>query len=118
MRLLRNIILMALPLMLMINLYRWVFADASQVEYTFKGFSWLHRNIQSFPGLDITFKMFDLIQTYSSELSNMKIVNALDVLGAIGKVFDIIRIGFLVPIMIIVDIVRDIWWFISTMFIN
>ena len=109
---------MALPLMLMINLYRWVFADVNQVEYTFKGFAWLHNHIQSFPALDTTFKMFDMIQEYASELGNIEVNNLLDVLDAIGKVIDIIQTGFLVPIMIVVDIVRDIWWFISTMFIN
>lgn len=118
MRLLRNIVLIALPLLLMVNLYRWVFADSSGVEYTFKGFAFLHSRIQSFPGLDMTFKMFEIIQKNATAFNDIEINNVFDVFNAVSKMVQLLGQAFSIPIMIIIDVVRDIWWFIDSMFIS
>ena len=118
MRLLRNIVLIALPLLLMVNLYRWVFADSSGVEYTFKGFAFLHSRIQSFPGLDMTFTMFESIQEKATAFNDIEINSLLDVFTAVSNMAQLIGQAFSIPIMIVIDVVRDIWWFIDSMFIS
>lgn len=117
MRILRNVVLITLPLLLMINLYRWAFSPVD-AEFTFKGLGFLHQNIQTFNGLDTTFAMFESIQEEASRFSNIDIDNIVDVFNAGVQLVKLIGMSLSIPIIIVVDIVRDIWWFIETMFIK
>lgn len=107
MRILRNVLLMVVPILLMINLYRFVFYND---EYTFRGFAYMHQYFSTFPGLNLTFTMLQRIQSTSTSFQTIKVESLLDVFDAINKVFEMIGLVFSVPIMIVVDVVRDILW--------
>ena len=105
---------MVFPLLIMINLYRFVFYSD---EYTFRGLSFLHENLQSFPGLDITFKVIEQVQLLGTEVANTKIDNVVDVFNAVRQIFRLLSIAIAVPFTLIVNVFMNLWWFIHTMFI-
>jgi len=114
MRILRNVLLMVFPLLIMINLYRFVFYSD---EYTFRGLSFLHENLQSFPGLDLTFKMIEELQLLGTEISNMEVNSIFDIAKLVQAIFELIGRAVGIPIIIVVNVCMNLWWFIHTMFI-
>lgn len=122
MRLLRNIVLIVLPILLMVNIYNWIFTSSSGGEWVaqsnFKGFSYIHQYMTTFPGIDTTLTIINDIQENATAFNDIEIHNLLDLLTAISSLVELIGEAFSIPIMIIVDLVRDLYWFISVLFIQ
>lgn len=115
MKILRNVILMVFPLLIMINLYRYFFYNT---DYTFRGFSYLHQYFSTFPGLNGTFLVIETLQNTATTFENIRVESLLDVFDAISKFFSMVGLAFSIPIMIVVDVARDIFWFISMFAFN
>lgn len=107
---------MVLPLVLLVNLYRFVMFDDS--EFVFKGFSYIHKYIGTFPGLSMTFNTIDNIQSTATSFENIRVESILDVFDALNHIMSMIGLAFSLPIMIIIDVARDIWWTIGILWGN
>lgn len=118
MRILRNVLLIVLPILLMINLYRWAFASVDDVEFSFKGISYIHEQIQTFHGLKSTLDIIDSIKATGTSFENLRIESVVDVFNAVGKLFQLIGMAFSIPVMLVVDVAWNVWWIIDVMFIR
>lgn len=108
--------MMVLPLLLMINIYRFVFT-VDEV-YTFKGLAYIHKYFSTFPGLNGTFMIIQTLQKTATSFETIRVASFLDILTAINNFFTMLGLAFSIPIMIVVDVVRDLWWFISILWGN
>lgn len=115
MKILRNVLLMIVPILLMINLYRFVFYND---EYTFRGFAYMHQYFSTFPGLSGTFNIIQVLQSTATSFESIRVESLLDVFDAINKLFTMLGLAFSIPIMIVVDVARDIFWAISIFAFN
>ena len=68
MRLLRNILLMAIPIVIVITMYQFLFNGGQMDE--FRGMSYLYQHIGSFPGLDFFIKTIEHIGVYAERFSD------------------------------------------------
>lgn len=106
---------MVVPLLILINVYRFVFYND---EYTFRGISYIHRYFSTFPGLNGTFIMLQTLQNTATSFESIKVESLLDVFDAINHLFTMLGLVFSIPVMIVVDVARDIWWFIQILWVN
>lgn len=118
MRLLRNLMLIIVPVMLMINLYIFVFKTNNAQVYEFKGISYIFEYFDTFPGIDLITGTIDDIQGLGTSLSKMEINDISDVFDGVGKILQIIGLVFAVPVLAIVNVFQMLWWFINLWFVQ
>lgn len=118
MRLLRNILLILLPVLLMVNLYAFIINTNTGVEYEFKGISYILEKFDTFPGLDLVTGTIKELQSMITSFQNIKINNFADVFGAVGKLVSIIGTAVAVPFVALANLLQMLWWFVTIWFIE
>lgn len=103
---------MALPILLMVNFYTWINGNSmgTSGDFTFKGFNYIHQYFSTFPGIQFTLDMFRYIQETSTEFTSIEINSLGDLFEAVNTFFTMVGLVFSIPIMILVDIIRNILW--------
>lgn len=115
---------MILPILLIINLYRQVeFSFFSQETILlsgaskpdFRGFNYLIERISSFPGLTRSLDTLDNVYKACTNFghSTADIGSIVDVFNVVVNFFLCVYYVFSVPVMVVVDIVTDVWWVLS-----
>lgn len=118
MRILRNVLLILVPVVLLINLYVFASVNGSKEVFTFKGVSYVHQYISTFPGVSTTINVLHTIETTSSAFASYEISSLVDLISAVASFFTMVGLVFSLPITILVDIVRNVLWFLNLFFIQ
>lgn len=118
MRLLRNLMLIIVPVMLMINLYIFVFKTNNAEAYEFKGISYIFEYFDTFPGLYLITGTIEDIQGLGTALSKLDVNDIGDVIDGFNKIIQLIGLVFATPILAIVNVFQMLWWFITLWFIQ
>ena len=113
MRLFRNIILITVPLMLMINLYVYIFGTYNEVTYEFRGISYVYNYLGTFPGLDLFYSGLDSIQRGFTQLRDIDFNDIGDVFNAVSKIVSVFGLIIAEPILFIIDLFQIVIWFIG-----
>ena len=110
MKILRNVVLLVFPILILVNLYRYIgYADT----YTFKGFAYFHQYMSNFNALTYTLEMLDKLSVLNSEVQSIEVVDLPTFFQAFGMYFKMIGMGISVPFLVVADIVSDIIWVIK-----
>ena len=107
MKLLRNVVLLVVPILLMVNLYRYIGYNGN---LEFKGFAYLHEYLNNFNGLTFTLEMLDKLSALNSNIESVEVVDLVTFFQAFGMYLELIGRGIAVPFMVIADIVYDIFY--------
>ena len=118
MRLLRNIICILVPVLLMVNLYAFVFKTSNGGVYEFKGFAYLYKYFDTFPGLTLVTNTITELQKMTTDFKSIEINSFIDVFGAVGKLVSIVGTAFSVPFVFLANLFQMLWWFINIWFIQ
>lgn len=116
MRILRNILLLVLPLIIFVNLYRFIVADVgTNIEYEYKGIHYFFEYFTTFNGLGHTIDTLNTIKesVLSYVNSTTEVVDWFTFWDAVGNFFTLVGSVLSLPIWVLTDIVLDVMWFLD-----
>lgn len=117
MRILRNCLMLVLPLLIFINLYRFVVIDQGVAfgQFEYRGFHYLFERVSTFNGLTHTLETFtkikDSVDSYM--VSYVNVVDLITFFEAFGNFFKLVGTVLMIPVWLSADIILDIMWFID-----
>lgn len=116
MRILRNVLLVIIPVILMVNIYRFTAIQQvndngfTNITYEFHGVSYLYEKMGTFPGISTTLDTINLIQGTATSIKSVEVGGLANVIDVVKQFFKMIGLVFSIPVMLIVDVVRNLIW--------
>lgn len=110
--------LIIVPVMLMINLYIFVFKTNNAQVYEFKGISYIFEYFDTFPGFDLVTKTIKSLMGLKTAFDDIEIKNIGDVFDAVGKLVSMFGVALSVPFVAIANVFQMLWWFINLWFVQ